>query len=199
MTLQQFVTRYQGKAVDVDGVPQDTGQCVQLVARYCIDVLHAPIFYAPYAVDWWTEFSGSVLQSHFTKVSPTSIKAGDIVVWGASSLINSPVAGHIDIALSAVSNSSFTGFDSNWGGVRNAQGYPVAHDVHHSLVDVLGGLRLKPATAPVTHPTYYNVVSGDTVTSICAKFKITVVEFQKLNPTITNINIIYIGERVRVR
>jgi hypothetical protein len=204
MTLAQFIQTYQGKAIDFDGIPSDTGQCVQLVAEYCKQVLNAPVLYAPYAVDWWTEFSNSVLQSHFDKIArPALPKVGDIAVYGASNLINSPLAGHIDIVVANVTSSGYTGFDSNWGGVRASNGYPAAHDVQHTYTDVFGFLRLKSSATPVVQPEYYNVVRGDTVTGICAKFKkeygLTLAIFEKLNPTITNINLIYVGERVRVR
>ncbi len=199
MTLSQFIAAYRGQAVDFDGIPRDTGQCVQLVAEYCVKVLNAPVFYGN-AVDWYTHYPGSVLQSHFDRIArPALPKTGDIVVWGASSLINSPYYGHIDICIGNVTNEGFTGFDSNWGGLRNSQGYPIAHDVQHSYTDVLGFLRLKSTTTPVTHPVYYNVVRGDTVTGICHRYGITIAEFEKLNPTITNINEIYVGQRVRVR
>lgn len=146
MTLQQFVATENSQALDYDGIPADTGQCVQVVSYYCVNVLNITPP-ALNAVDWWNDYgSTSVLSGNFDQIpySATSMPAvGDIVVFGASSDINSPLYGHIDIAISVGAPSGYTGFDSNWGGDYNAQGYPVAHQVQHTYGDVLGYLRIK--------------------------------------------------------
>jgi len=46
---------------------------------------------------------------------------------------------------------------------------------------------------------YYRVRIGDTVSKICAKFGISIAKFKLLNPKIGNINIIFPGQRVRVK
>lgn len=50
-----------------------------------------------------------------------------------------------------------------------------------------------------TEPVYYTVKAGDTVTSICAKYGITITKFKLLNPTIKDINVISIGQKVRIK
>jgi len=143
MNLAQFIATYTNQATDVDGVAADIGQCVQLVSLYCQKVLNVPYPNAN-AKDWW---NNPVCLANFDQVAAGQpMLPGDIVVWGASNLINSPLYGHIDICVSADANG-FTGFDSNWGGVNNAQGQPVAHEVRHILTDVLGYLRIKEKPA----------------------------------------------------
>jgi len=46
---------------------------------------------------------------------------------------------------------------------------------------------------------YYRVRLGDTVTKISAKHGISVAKFRKLNPKIKNINLIFPGQKVRVK
>lgn len=149
MTLDQFVANNDGKAVSYDGVKDNIGQCEQLVCCYWRDVyafLCPPI---PAAKDLWT--NPTVLAS-FTQIPVGQEQAGDVAVFGASNAINSPLYGHTDIVLLP----GYTGFDSNWGGVMAPSGYPAAHKVKHSYVDVLGFLRFKSNNG-VTMPTKQNV------------------------------------------
>ena len=145
MDLQQFIQTTSGHAVTYDNIKANYGQCEQLVCLYWKDVygfITPPI---PYAKDLWTN---SVVLESFNQVPVGQEQAGDVAVFGASTQINSPVAGHTDIVLSGIANG-FNGYDSNWGGVvdKNAGtpgfGYPAAHPVQHSHVDVLGFLRFK--------------------------------------------------------
>lgn len=141
MNLSQFISTYIGEAVDVDGITADTGQCVQLVALYCQKVLNFTLPDVVGAIDLWTN---PTILSHFTQISAGKEQSGDITVWGASTLINSPTYGHTDIVVIP----GFTGFDSNWGGVVQTAtgpglGFPAAHEVNHTYQDVLGFLRFK--------------------------------------------------------
>ena len=152
--IPTFVKDYTGKAVDFDKVLGDTGQCVQLVAQF-LSNLKLPVFYAPYAVDWWTEFKGSDLAAKFEQIAckpGVEPQPGDLVVFGASDSIDSPEAGHIDICLKNSTSTHYTGFDSNWGGVYTSvtidgkkYKFPAAHQVVHTYEDVLGYLRVKAA------------------------------------------------------
>ncbi len=58
---------------------------------------------------------------------------------------------------------------------------------------------VKVIKASTTTPVYHTVKAGETVTSICAKYGITLTKFKQLNPTITDINKIYVGQKVRVK
>lgn len=136
MTLDQFVAKYNGGAASYDGLEENYGQCEQLVCCYWKEVYGFNCPPIPAAKDLWT--NPTVLNS-FGQIPLGQEQAGDVAVWGASSLINSPEFGHTDIALSP----GFTGFDSNWGGVKTPEGYPAAHQVKHNYTDVLGFLRFK--------------------------------------------------------
>ena len=46
---------------------------------------------------------------------------------------------------------------------------------------------------------YYTVVKGDTMSKIAKKYNTTLTELKKLNPQITNVNKISVGQKVRVR
>lgn len=47
--------------------------------------------------------------------------------------------------------------------------------------------------------TYYTVVKGDTMSKIAKKYGISLATIKKLNPQITNINKIYVGQKIRVK
>lgn len=139
MTLAQFVANSAGGALSYDGVKANIGQCEQLVCCYWRDVVGFLCPPIPAAKDLWT--NPTVLAS-FDQIAVGKEQPGDVGVWGASSLINSPESGHTDIVLSP----GFTGLDSNWGGVKAPSGYPAAHRVQHNYSDVLGFLRPKGGT-----------------------------------------------------
>lgn len=142
MTLQQFVDETTGKSVTYDGLKENWGQCEQLVCLYWKQVYGFICPPIPAAKDLW--INPTVLGS-FGRVPIGQEVAGDVAVFGASSAINSPIYGHTDIVL----GKGFQGFDSNWGNVNDTNpksptyGYPVAHKVQHSYIDVLGFLRWK--------------------------------------------------------
>lgn len=46
---------------------------------------------------------------------------------------------------------------------------------------------------------YYTVRSGDTLSGIASRHGTTVAALLKLNPNIKNVNLIYSGQRIRVR
>lgn len=46
---------------------------------------------------------------------------------------------------------------------------------------------------------YYMVVSGDTLGAIAQRYGTTVKHLMQLNPRITNANVIYAGEVIRIR
>lgn len=113
MTIDQFITKYEGKKVDWDGAYG--GQCVDLFRQYLNDVLNFP---QPRGVvgaaDFWTNYdSDPNLKNNFQKIanSPTGVPAkGDVMVW------NKKVGGgfgHISIFLEGNVNL-FTSLDQNW-------------------------------------------------------------------------------------
>ena len=60
----------------------------------------------------------------------------------------------------------------------------------HDLQNVSGGV----ATAAIR----YQVVAGDTLSSIAGKYGTTVVKLLALNPEIKNPNLIYVGQYIRI-
>ena len=80
MTLQEFISKYEGEGIDVDGFPKDNPyQCVDLYRAYVKEVLGFP--QSPPVVgakDIWDTY----LTSHYTRLdnTPTAVpQAGDIV------------------------------------------------------------------------------------------------------------------------
>lgn len=54
-------------------------------------------------------------------------------------------------------------------------------------------------TAPKEEAIYHTVVKGDNLTKIALKYGTTLKELARLNPQIKNLNLIYIGDKVRIK
>lgn len=160
MTLDQWIPAVKGQSLNFDGVPADTGQCVQLVAIYCRDVLKVPVLYGN-AIDWFNKYSGSTLEPNFDRhyIQESYPQKGDIVIWGTG--VGSPY-GHIDVCISDGNAGGFLGFDQNWAGDKTA------HQVQHTNQFVLGFLKFKKG-AKMTHDQnielarYYRLLAGESV------------------------------------
>lgn len=145
MELPQFITNETGQAVCVDGTQNNppasnnSGQCEQLSALWSQQHNGKTLPLVVGAVDLWN--NAAVQAEGYTQITDlNALQPGDIIIYGASTIINSPKYGHTDIFVQYISGG-YQGFDSNWGGVYNAAGYPTAHLVNHNFSDVLGGLR----------------------------------------------------------
>ncbi len=143
MTIDQFITKYEGKKVDWDGAYG--GQCVDLFRQYLNDVLNFP---QPRGVvgaaDFWTNYdSDPNLKNNFQKIanSPTGVPAkGDVMVWNKKA---GGGFGHIAIFLEGNVNL-FTSLDQNWPTLSK-----VTKTVHN-YTNVLGWLRpIKPENKPI--------------------------------------------------
>ena len=142
MILDQFVTNYTDKTIDTDGA--FGGQCMDLMHKYCQDVLGLPdlrILAAPAAKDVYLNFNSVFGKEYFEKIdnTPTGVpKNGDIVFWGTGL---GPY-GHVAVFIQGDVNS-FRSFDQNFptGSKCHVQNHP-------SYVGVLGWLRFK--TLPAT-------------------------------------------------
>lgn len=64
---------------------------------------------------------------------------------------------------------------------------------------ISGGTAAVPSSAPAAAAEYYTVVSGDSLWKIGNRYGLTVAQLLKLNPAISNPNLIRVGQKVRVR
>jgi hypothetical protein len=90
LTFDQFIAKYKGKGVDVDGFPKTNPyQCVDLIRQYIKEVLNQP---QPKGVtgakDFFTNFETDPnLNQYFNKIvnTPEGVPSrGDIIIWGAT-------------------------------------------------------------------------------------------------------------------
>lgn len=90
LTFDQFIAKYKGKGVDVDGFPKTNPyQCVDLIRQYIKEVLNQP---QPKGVtgakDFFTNFETDPnLNGYFNKIvnTPEGVPSkGDIIIWGAT-------------------------------------------------------------------------------------------------------------------
>lgn len=84
--------------------------------------------------------------------------------------------------------------DGKWGNGIERKTRLQSAGYNYTEIQSLVNQLLKPACA-----TYYVVKKNDTVTKIAKKFKLTNEELLALNPTIKNPNLIYVGQKVRVK
>lgn len=84
--------------------------------------------------------------------------------------------------------------DGKWGNGIERKTRLQSAGYNYTEIQSLVNQLLKPSYA-----TYYVVKKGDTVTKIAKKFKLTNEELLALNPTIKNPNLIYVGQKVRVK
>lgn len=138
MSIDSFFTKYLGRYIDFDN--KYGFQCVDLMRRYCVDVLGIGGYSIP-AVTYAKQIFTSMNDNGTTKFqkiynSPTNSPAkGDIVIWGYYPFVTG-WAGHVAICSSASMMSLIT-YDQN---------YPTGSSCHfqkHSYKGVLGWLHPK--------------------------------------------------------
>jgi len=196
MTLNQFISKYNGESVNVDKMYGP--QCWDLAAEYSRSVVGVPGSKFPFglptgdgrAAGVYYNFT-SPLPKYYQRIARNSgvvPKPGDIVVWHYS-LPNSGGSGHIAIVLSA-NKTGFVSFDQNWGG-------QYAHKVSHSYSYVAGFLR--PISRTTVTPIYYTVKAGDYLYKIASTFKTTLSKILNLNPKIVDPNKISVGQKIRIK
>jgi hypothetical protein len=136
MTTAQFITKYDGKRIDFDGVYG--AQCLDEVGQY-IQEVHGISGWAiarATAYQVWTEFGSIQANQYYDKIpnTPDGVpQEGDIVIWDTSV----GTVGHIAAATGEGNTSNFTSFDQNWPG--GSACHRQSHDYH----GVVGWLRLK--------------------------------------------------------
>lgn len=137
MNLNEFIERYKGRRVEMDGVSKYA--CVDLVKAYAKYVLSLEFKAFGNAKDYYNNFKNiPLLYNNFDRIpnTPAFIPArGDIVVW------NNGTYGHIAIATGEGTTKWFNSFDQNYG--INKKCRIVKHNYKHFL----GVLRPRNQTA----------------------------------------------------
>ena len=145
MKFQDFITRWNGKYIDFDGVYG--AQCMDLMHQYIVEVLDftdGRILAAPAAKDVFLNFQNVYGNQIFEKIdnTPTGVpKEGDIMFWGTGI----GQYGHVAIFVEGDANN-FRSFDEN---------FPIGSPCHiqsHSYSGVLGWLRTKQSNDFVSVP-----------------------------------------------
>jgi hypothetical protein len=190
MTYQQFQAKWLGKRVDIDKVYGY--QCVDLIKQYMLETAGVPNGAYGNAIDYWFKTHNAV-SSKFDRVQGSNAKAGDIVILKG---INGNPYGHIGVASGNTNLVSTQILEQNGSsGNGSGLGGDAIRLRYIPRWRVVGMLRLKTSG----NPSYYTVRKGDTVTSICRTYGITINKFKALNPQVTNINLIHVGQKVRVK
>jgi len=187
MTYQQFQNKWLGKRVDIDKLYGY--QCVDLIKQYMLETQGIPNGAYGNAVDYWYKTHNAV-SAKYDRVNGSNAQQGDIVVLKG---INGNPYGHIGIATGNINFISVQILEQN-GSTGNGSG--VGGDAirvrYVPRWRVVGLLRPKASTK------YHVVVKGDTVNAICRRYGISLDRFKQLNPNVSNVNLIYVGQKLRV-
>lgn len=166
MTIQQLITKYNGKYVEVAGSPNATNQCVDLANLYIRDVLGLPIIEWTNAIDFPSRAGDKY---DYIKNSPTNVpQEGDLVIWDKT-------PGHIAIFIEG-NATSFRSFDQNF-----PTGSP-CHIQNHTYTNVLGWLRVKQQVTPTPPQPVIN-----DQTKIDLGVSIGIMEVQAIRSTISDL------------
>lgn len=196
MTLNQFVAKNNGKAIDFDGYYG--AQCWDLAAFYDRDVVKGKGMPTGNgcACGCYKNFLNPLpkFYKRIPHVKGNKPVAGDLIIWNCN-LPNSGGCGHIAVVLSS-NKTSFVSFDQNWGG-------KYCHKVVHDYRYVIGYLRprknIEAVQTKTPKPITYKVKKGDYLYKIAGLFKTTVGKLRKLNPQIKDPNKIKEGQKIRVK
>lgn len=190
MSYQSFQNKWIGKRVDIDKLYGY--QCADLIKQYMSEEVGLPNGAYGNAIDYWYKTHVAVL-GKFDKVGGSHALAGDIVVLKG---VNGNPYGHIGISNGSTNLITTTILEQN-GATGNGSGLG-GDAIRLRAIPrwrVVGLLRPKTSTAPI----YYIVKRGDTVTSICRVYGINFTQFKQMNPQVTNINVISVGQKLRVK
>lgn len=160
MTLQEFISTYNGKGVDFDGVYGN--QCVDLMNQYLHDVCSIPNPIQVFPGATALQIYHNANKANFQKITntPTGVPSpGDIIFWEEyPGLISS--AGHVAIFISGDADQ-FISFDQNFPTQEDASGNGIgfAHQQNHNYVGVIGWL----------HPTQGTYVDAATFDQLVSK------------------------------
>jgi len=148
MTLDELITKYNGKGIDFDNYYGF--QCMDLYRQYvkeCLGLPQSPAVAG--AKNVWDTY----LKDKYDRFdnSPTAVPIkGDIIIWGEGA----GTYGHIAICTDANIND-LKSFDQNW---------PVGSLCHiqpHNYTNILGWLRAKPVVNPEPPQTPVKIDLGE--------------------------------------
>lgn len=191
LTLAKFINKWNGKYLDFDKFYGP--QCVDLVQEWAKNFGYPP---------FWGNAKDIIRQAgnNYTLIKRAPLrrpKPGDVVIWGP------PVGGgygHCSIFISKPSRLSriFLSLDQNWP--YNSAVHPQPHTYHN----VIGWLRPKkmvqPQIAKPPKKVFHIVKRGETLAKIASKYNTKWQNIYALNNrTIRNPNIIYPGQKLRVK
>lgn len=131
MNLEDFIKRYSGQVVSFDGVPENAGGSMQLIATWCKN-LELPYRW-PSPQDWFNSRNDDNFTEYWQYYYAGDVGAvplpGDIVIF-EKDLPGSDGEGHASIFIETA-GEDWKGFDADWDG-------EVAHVQHHTWVYVKG-------------------------------------------------------------
>lgn len=121
---------------------------------------------------------------------PKKIQAGDWIITDGGTY------GHVAMSVGEYKNGYIAVYGENQGGVKCSEGGSQPNIINLSMKTFLGAFR--PKTYEKSLKKYYKVKKGDNLTKIAKKYKSTVKQLVKWNK-IKNPNIIYVGQKLRVK
>ena len=132
MTFEEFINKYNGKAIDFDGYAG--AQCFDLYRQYCKEYFQVP--QSPATGDQGAKVIwNNYLKDYFDAIpnSPLNVPLeGDIVIWGEK------IGPYGHVAIFKEGNfMKFTSFDQNWANKKYCT------FIEHPYTGVLGWLRRK--------------------------------------------------------
>lgn len=169
LTFDQFIAKWTGLGIDVDGFPADNPfQCMDLMHKYIVEVLgftDLRILAAPSAKYVYLNYPNLFGAQYFDRIANTPINVpqkGDVILWDG-------LYGHVAVYKEGNVNS-FISFDQN---------YPTGSKCHlqyHTYTNVLGWVRVKQAVkyvlaADILAVTESSGSDGDKLTKIRALCK----------------------------
>lgn len=197
ISFDQFKAKYLGKLTRMPTDVPYGWQCVGMVKRYMYETAGVPDGYYGNAIDYWNRTHPNITKK-YTKVATNLPRKGDIVIL--KGLAGNPY-GHIGVSTGRNTSTTAEILEQN-GQTGSGVGYG-GDKIRTRFIlrsRIAGVLRPKSNPAPKPPaPVYYTVKSGDNLTGIASNHGTTVANLLKLNPSIKNPNLIYVGQKIRVK
>ena len=201
MAFSQWKSSVLGKHIDEDGAYGD--QCVDVFINYVKYLYPGKPWSAITGIGNANTLFARSSSTYFAKIlndhsNPNQLpRTGDVAVF-AGTPTNS--AGHIAVVdganadgMNLIQQDGLIDLDAQ----GNAHGVCYESFRRWNQSPCIGWLRPKTSAPPA--PVYHVVVKGDTMTSIAKANGLSLAQLEKLNPAISNPNVIYVNEKIRVK